>query len=193
MKQFANNMCETEKVQLQKTSQCQNLLVPHLVPTLEELLKLHQKPLPGVTDLDVKLNNEAFIYFMEFVLPKIAGAKGWQEEMCLNPLSNMKINTSDEAFALYFAAKTCGISGMQITALLQAIMAKQNKPAVGPTGNMMADQNKACNGSMGSSGRPSSIKARNGHQPLRVQSWISSGKSTIQMQVSMIKGKGNPE
>ena len=68
--------------------------------TTEELLKLHQKPLPGVTDLDVKLNNEAFIYFMEFVLPKIAGAKGWQEEMCSNPLSDTKITPSDEAFAL---------------------------------------------------------------------------------------------
>ena len=50
------------------------------MPTLEELLKLHQKPLPGATDLDVKLNNEAFIHFVEFVLPKIAGAKGWWEE-----------------------------------------------------------------------------------------------------------------
>ena len=100
MKQFANNMHETEKLQLQKTSQHQNLSVPHPVPTLEELLKLHQKPLPGATDLDVKLNNEAFIYFMEFVLPKIAGAKGWQEEMCSNPLSDMKITPSDEAFAL---------------------------------------------------------------------------------------------
>ena len=101
MKQFANNMHETEKLQLQKTSQCQNLSVPHHpVPTLEELLKLCQKPLPGATDLDVKLNNKAFIYFMEFVLPKIAGAKGWQEEMCLNPLSDMKITPSDKAFAL---------------------------------------------------------------------------------------------
>ena len=94
-------MLETEKLQLQKTSQCQNLLVPHPVPTLEELLKLHQKPLPaGGTDFDVKLKNEAFIYFVEFILPKIAGAKGWQEEMCSNPLSDMKITPSDEAFAL---------------------------------------------------------------------------------------------
>ena len=100
MKQFANNMLETEKLQLQKTSQCQNLSVPHPVPTLEELLKLHQKPLLHGTDLDVKLNNEAFIYFMEFVLPKIAGVKGWWEEMCSNPLYNMKITPSDEAFAL---------------------------------------------------------------------------------------------
>ena len=100
MKQFANNMHKTEKLQLQKTSQCQNLSVPHPVPTLEELLKLCQKPLPCGTDLDLKLNNEAFIYFVEFILPKIAGAKGWQEEMCLNPLSNMKITPSDEAFAL---------------------------------------------------------------------------------------------
>ena len=100
MKQFANNMHETEKLQLQKTSQCQNLLVPHPVPTLEELLKLHQKPLPGAMDYDVKLNNEAFIYFVEFILPKIAGAKGWREEMCLDPLSDMKITPSDEAFAL---------------------------------------------------------------------------------------------
>ena len=100
MKQFANNMHETEKLQLQKTSQCQNLLVPHPVPTLEELLKLCQKPLPGATDLDAKLNNEAFIYLVEFVLPKIAGAKGWQEEMCSNPLSDTKITPSDEAFAL---------------------------------------------------------------------------------------------
>ena len=98
MKQFANNMLETEN--LQKTSQCQNLLVPHLVPTLEELLKLHQKPLPGGTVLDVKLNNKAFIYFVEFILPKIAGAKGWQEEMCSNPLSDKKITPSDKAFAL---------------------------------------------------------------------------------------------
>ena len=65
-------------------------------------------------------------------------------------------------------------------------MTKENTPAVGPTGNMVAGQNKACNGSMSTSGMLSSIKARNGHQPLRVQSWISSGKSTIQMQVSMI-------
>ena len=89
MKQFANNMHETEKLQWQKTSQCQNLLVPHPVPTLEELLKLCQKPLPGVTYLDVKLNSKTFIYFVEFILPKIAGAKGWWEEMCSNPLSNM--------------------------------------------------------------------------------------------------------
>ena len=93
-------MCEIDKLQLQKTSQCQNLLVPHPVPTLEELLKLHQKPLPAATDLDVKLNNKAFTYLMEFVLPKIAGAKGWQEEMCSNPLSDTKIKLPDEAFAL---------------------------------------------------------------------------------------------
>ena len=31
-------------------------------------------------------------------------------------------------------------------ALLQAIMTKENTPAVGPTGNMVAGQNKACNG-----------------------------------------------
>ena len=100
MKQFANNMLETEKLQLQKTSQCQNLLVPHPVPTLEELFKLCQKPLLGGTDLDVKLNNKAFIYFVEFVLPKIAGAKGRWEEMCLNQLSDKKITLSDEVFAL---------------------------------------------------------------------------------------------
>ena len=99
-KQFANTMRETEKLQLQKTSQCQNLLVPHPVPTLKELLKLCQKPLPGAMDCDVKLNNKAFIYFMEFVLPKIAGAKGWREDMCSNPLSDTKITPSDEAFAL---------------------------------------------------------------------------------------------
>ena len=75
---------------------------------------------------------------------------------------------------------------MQMTALLQAIMTEENTPAVGPTGNMVAGQNKAWDGSMSSSRRPSSIEARHGHQPLRVQSWISSGKSTIQMQVSMI-------
>ena len=53
-----------------------NELVPHPVPTLEELLKLCQKPLPGVTDLDVKLNNKAFIYFMEFLLPKLQEPRG---------------------------------------------------------------------------------------------------------------------
>ena len=65
-------------------------------------------------------------------------------------------------------------------------MTEENTPAVGPTGNMLVGQKKACNGSMSSLGRPSSIKARNGHQPLRAWSWIGSGKSTIQMQVSMI-------
>ena len=48
-------------------------------------------------------------------------------------------------------------------------MTEENTPAVGPTGNMVAGWNKACNGSMSSFGRPSSIEARNGHQPLRVQ------------------------
>ena len=65
-------------------------------------------------------------------------------------------------------------------------MTEETTPAVGPTGNMVAGQNKACDGSMSSFGRPSSIEARNGHQPLRVRSWIGSGKSTIQMQESMI-------
>ena len=161
------------------------LSVPHPVPTLEELLKLCQKPLPGAMDHDVKLNNKAFIYFMEFVLPKIAGAKGWREEMCSNPLSNMKITPSDEAFAL-LCCENMWISGMQMTTLLQAVITEENTPAVGPTGNMVACQNKACDNSMSSFGRPSSIKARNGHQPLRAQSWIGLGKSTIQMQVSMI-------
>ena len=64
-------------------------------------------------------------------------------------------------------------------------MTEENTPAVGPTGNMVAGR-KASDGSMSSSGRPSSIEARNGHQPLMAQSWISSGKSTIQMQVLMI-------
>ena len=50
--------------------------------------------------MEVKLNNEAFIYFVEFILPKIAGAKGWQEEMCSNQLSDTKITPSDKAFAL---------------------------------------------------------------------------------------------
>ena len=151
------------------------------MPTLEELLKLCQKPLPGVTDLDVKLNNEAFIYFVEFVLPKIAGAKGWQEEMCSNPLSDMKITLSDEAFALL-----CCKNMWDKWNADNSTMTKENTPAVGTTGNMVADQNKACDGSMSSFRRPSSIEARNGHQPLRAQSWISSGKSTIQMQILMI-------
>ena len=89
----------------QRSSSCRRLLNArnywyHTGASLEELLKLCQKPLPGVTDLDVKLNNKAFIYFVEFVLPKIAGAKGWWEEKCSNPLSDTKITPSDEAFAL---------------------------------------------------------------------------------------------
>ena len=46
-------------------------------------------------------------------------------------------------------------------------MTEENTPAVGPTGNMVAGQNKACDSSMSSFGKPSSIEARNGHQPLR--------------------------
>ena len=118
MKQFAKQQhAGTEKLQLQKTSHCHNLLVPHPVPTLKELLKLHQKPLPGWTDLDVKLNNKAFIYFVEFILPKIAGAKGWWEEVCSNPLSDMKLTPCDEAFTL-LCCQICGISGMHMTMLL---------------------------------------------------------------------------
>ena len=182
MKQFANNMCETEKLQLQKTSQCQNLLVPHPVPTLEEFLKLLQKPLPGAIDLGVKLNNKAFIYFMEFILPKIAGAKGWWEEMCSNPLSDMMITTSDEAFAL-LCCKNMWEKWNADNSTTTSHHDQGNTPAVGPKGNMVAGWNKACDGSMSSFRRPSSIEARKGHQPLRAQSWISSGKSTIQMQV----------
>ena len=47
---------------------------------------------------------------------------------------------------LYVAVKICGISGMQLTMLLQPIMTEENTPAVGPTGNMVDGQNKACNG-----------------------------------------------
>ena len=130
------------------------------------------KPLPGVTDLDVKLNNKAFIYFVDFVLPKIAGAKGWWEKCAWTHSPTWRLHCLMRHL-LYFAAKTCGISGMQMASPLQAIMTKEKTPAVGPTGNMVAGWNKACNGSMSSSRRPSSIEARNGHQPLRAQSWIS--------------------
>ena len=68
-------------------------------------------------------------------------AKGWWEEMCSNPCSNMKIALLDEAFAL-LAAKICGISGTQMTMLLSAIMTKENTPAMGPTGNMVAGQTR---------------------------------------------------
>ena len=46
------------------------------------------------------LMSEAFIYFVEHLLPMTAGAKGWQEEMCSKPLSKMRITPSNKAFTL---------------------------------------------------------------------------------------------
>ena len=145
------------------------------MPTLEELLKLHQRPLPDGTVLDVKLNNKAFIYFVEFILPKIGGANGWQEEMCSNPLSDTKIRPSDEAFALL----CCKNMWDKWNADNNATMSHHNQGKYTSSGTNRKYggwSEQGLHGSMSSSGRPSSIKARNGHQPLRAQSWISSRK-----------------
>ena len=116
MKQFANNMHE------QRSCSCKRLLnartywyhVNGAYPggTPQTTSKAFAR---WGTVFDVKLNNEAFIYFVEFILPKIAGAKGWWVEMCSNPLSDTKITPRH---LLYFADNICGISGMQMTMLL---------------------------------------------------------------------------
>ena len=143
------------------------------------------KPLPGAMDRDVKLNHKAFIYFMEFVLPKIAGAKGWWEEMCSNPLSGTKITPSDEAFALL----CCKNMWDKWNADNSTTTSHHDQGKYTSSGTNRKYGGRSEQGLQWFNElfrRPSSIEARNGHQLLRVWSWISSGKSTIQMQVLMI-------
>ena len=95
----------TEALKEQKVFTKLNQEVPFnkCVPEdLENLVKLQIKPTVGLEENveDLLWLNEAFIYFVEHLLPTTAGAKGWQEEMCSKPLFKMKITPSDEAFTL---------------------------------------------------------------------------------------------
>ena len=70
-------------------------------PDLQDILYLRKKPLRGsYSAQEQDARNSAYTFFVEHLLPRVAGVKGWKEEMCTVLISNTKMTASDEAFAV---------------------------------------------------------------------------------------------
>ena len=76
-------------------------------PDLHDILDLHKKPLRSEPAQEQDAQNRAYTFFVECLLPRVAGVKGWKEEMCMVALSNTKMMASDEAFMVLCCENMC--------------------------------------------------------------------------------------
>jgi len=72
-------------------------------PTLEALRKLRQKPVEGEPEAERDARNQAFIFFVEHLLPTVRGSKEWRHLASTRRVSDTDATASDEAFALLCA------------------------------------------------------------------------------------------
>ena len=76
-------------------------------PDLHDILDLGKKPLHSEPAQEQDAQNRAYTFFVEHLLPRVAGVKGWKEEMCTVALSNTKMMALDEAFTVLCCENMC--------------------------------------------------------------------------------------
>jgi hypothetical protein len=69
----------------------------HMVePSFEELMTGRVQPSPDKTPKEKEKCISAFWFMVEFLPPKVCGAKGWEADMCSIPLQQTNFMASDE-------------------------------------------------------------------------------------------------
>ena len=69
----------------------------HMVePSFEELMAGRVQPSPNETPKEKEKRISAFRFMVEFLAPKVHGAKGWEADMCSIPLQQTNFTASDE-------------------------------------------------------------------------------------------------
>jgi hypothetical protein len=69
----------------------------HMVePSFEELMAARVQPSPNETPKEKEKCISAFWFMVEFLAPKVWGAKGWEADMCSIPLQQTNFMASDE-------------------------------------------------------------------------------------------------
>ncbi len=69
----------------------------HMVePSFEELMAGRVQPSPNETPKEKEKRISAFWFMVEFLAPKVHGAKGWEADMCSIPLQQTNFMASDE-------------------------------------------------------------------------------------------------
>ena len=69
----------------------------HMVePSFEELMAGRVQPSPNETPEEKEKCISAFWFMVEFLAPKVHGAKGWEADMCSIPLQQTNFMASDE-------------------------------------------------------------------------------------------------
>lgn len=67
-----------------------------LEPTLEQFMAGRTRPAPNETPQEKEKRIHAFRFMVEFLAPKVRGAKGWEADMCTLPLQQTNFTASDE-------------------------------------------------------------------------------------------------
>jgi hypothetical protein len=85
----------------------------HMVePSFEELMAGRVQPSPNETPEEKEKHISAFRFMVEFLAPKVCGAKGWEVDMCSIPLQQTNFMASDETMTKLALENMCGGSGM---------------------------------------------------------------------------------
>jgi hypothetical protein len=72
-------------------------VLSHIVePSFEELMTGRVQPSPDETPKEKEKCIRAFWFMVEFLAPKVRGAKGWEADMCSIPLQQTNFMASDE-------------------------------------------------------------------------------------------------
>jgi hypothetical protein len=72
-------------------------VLSHMVePSFEELMAGRVQPSPNKTPKEKEKCISAFQFIVEFLAPKVCGAKGWEADMCSIPLQQTNFTASDE-------------------------------------------------------------------------------------------------
>jgi len=97
-------ICTALKEEVQKKEVVGETVPQHIQePTLEALRKLRQKPVEGEPEAERDARNQAFIFFVEHLLPTVRGSKEWRHLASTRCVSDTDATASDEAFALLCA------------------------------------------------------------------------------------------
>jgi len=67
-----------------------------LEPTLEDFMAGRTEPAPDETPEEKEKRIGAFRFLVEFLAPKVRGAKGWEADMCTLPIQQTNFTASDE-------------------------------------------------------------------------------------------------
>jgi hypothetical protein len=80
----------------------------HMVePSFEELMAGRVQPSPNETPEEKEKRISAFWFMVEFLAPKVCGAKGWEVDMCSIPLQQTNSMASDETMTKVVLENMC--------------------------------------------------------------------------------------